>query len=93
MAQEFDRMFLPGLLKDTFEISLGAAFKGMEMMMRPQSTAERMVAEAMTLMSVSESAGDGLAAKVQAVAAVCVEKSATLMGECKTAGQKFTEGS
>jgi hypothetical protein len=93
MADEFDRVLFPGFLKDTFEISLGAAFKSMEMMKSPQATAEKMMSEAKTLMTVPADAGEGFKAKAEAIAAVWVEKSATLMNECKTAGQKFTEGS
>jgi len=92
MAHELDRILFPGFLKDTFEISLGAFFKSMEMMKSPQATAEKMMSEAKTLVSVPDDAGEGLKAKVQAMAAVWVEKSATLMNECQTAGQKFTEG-
>lgn len=93
MADEFDRVLFPGILKDTFEISLGAMFKSMEMIKKPTESAEKMFSECKTLVTVPDDAGDGLKAKAQAMAAVWMEKSATLMNECKTAGQKFTEGS
>ena len=92
MAKEYDRILFPGFLQDGFAISLGACYKSMEMMKSPQQAIEKMMSEMKTLVSVPEDAGEGLTAKVQAVAAVWMEKSATLMNECKTAGQKFTEG-
>ncbi len=93
MADEFDRVLFPGFLKDAFAISLGAAYKSLEMMKSPQKSVEKTMTEMKELVTVPEDAGEGLKAKAQAVAAVWMEKSATLMNECKTAGQKFTEGS
>jgi hypothetical protein len=92
MAKEYDRILFPGFMQDTFAISLGACYKSMEMMKSPQQSIEKMMSEMKTLVSVPDDAGEGLKAKAQAIAAVWMEKSATLMNECKTAGQKFTEG-
>jgi hypothetical protein len=92
MANEFDRVLFPGFLQDTFAISLGACYKSMEMMKSPQQSMEKMMSEMKALISVPDDAGEGLKAKAQAIAAVWMEKSATLMNECKTAGEKFTEG-
>jgi len=92
MAKEFDRVLFPGFMQDTFAISLGAAYKSFEMMKTPQQSMEKMLSEAKTLVTVPSDAGTGFKAKLQAVAAVWMEKSATLMNECKTVGQKFTEG-
>ena len=92
MANEVDRVLFPGILKDTFEISLGAGFKCVEMIKSPQQAAEKMMTEAKTLITIPDDAGEGIKAKAEAIAAVWVEKSAALVNECKTAGQKFTEG-
>ncbi len=92
MANEFDRFMFPGFLQDTFAISLGAAFKSVEMMKSPQQTLEKMMTEAKTLVTIPDDAGEGLTAKAQAIAAVWMERGATMMNDCKTAGQKFTEG-
>jgi hypothetical protein len=92
MAKEYDRFMFPGFLEDTFAISLGAAFKSVEMMKSPQQSMEKMVTEAKTLITVPDDAGEGFTAKAQAIAAVWMEKGATMMNDCKSAGQKFTEG-
>jgi hypothetical protein len=92
MSKEYDRALLPGFLEDTFEISLGAAYKSFEMMKSPQESIEKMLTEMKALVTVPEDAGEDLKGKAQAIAAVWMEKSATLMNDCKTAGQKFTEG-
>ena len=92
MAKEYDRFLFPGFLQDTFEISLGAAFKSFEMMKAPQQSIEKMMTEARSLITIPDDAGEGLTAKAQAIAAVWMEKGATMMNDCKTTGQKFTEG-
>jgi len=92
MAKEYDRFLFPGILEDTFAISLGAAFKSVEMIKSPQESIEKMMTEAKTLVTVPEDAGEGLTAKAQAIAAVWMEKGAAMMNDCKSAGQKFTEG-
>jgi hypothetical protein len=92
MANEYDRFMFPGFLQDTFAISLGAAFKSVEMMKSPQQSIEKMMTEAKSLVTIPEDAGEGLAAKAQAIAAVWMEKGASMMNDCKTAGEKFTEG-
>ena len=92
MSKEQDRGLFPGLLEDAFAISLGAAYKSVEMMKRPQESMEKVMAEAVTLVSVPSDAGEGLKSKAESLAAVWIEKSAILMHDCKTAGEKFTEG-
>ena len=91
MADELDRKIMPEFLQDTFVISLGACFKGVEMMKSPQSSAEKMFSEMKTLFSIPPDAGEGLQAKAESVAAVWMEKAATLMEDCRNAGLKFTE--
>lgn len=92
MSKEYDRVLFPDFLQDTFAISLGAAFKSVEMMKSPQQSLEKMMSEMKTLVTIPDDAGEGFTAKAQAIAAVWMEKSATMMSDCKTAGQKFTEG-
>lgn len=92
MSKEYDRFLFPGFLEDTFAISLGAAYKSVEMMKSPQQSVEKMMTEMKTLVTIPDDAGEGLKAKAQAIAAVWMEKSATMMNDCKTTGQKFTEG-
>jgi hypothetical protein len=45
-----------------------------------------------TLLSVPEHAGDGLQDKFEAMAGVWLQKGTHIVAECKTAGEKFTEG-
>ncbi|MEX2261878.1 MAG: hypothetical protein WD696_07990 [Bryobacteraceae bacterium] len=90
--QEYDRKILPGFVQDTFAISLGMAYKSFEMMKSPQESMGRMMDEMKTLFTIPSDAGEGARKKAEAVAAVWMEKGAMLMEECKTAGQKFTEG-
>jgi hypothetical protein len=92
MAKEYDRVLFPGFLQDTLTISLGACFKSMEMLKSPQQSIETIMGEMMSLVSIPDDAGEGLVSKAQAVALAWMEKSAALVNDCKTAGQKFTEG-
>ena len=92
MSKEYDRVLFPGFLEDTFAISLGAAYKSVEMMKSPQESVEKLMTEAKALVTVPSDAGEGLKAKAQAMAAVWMEKSAALVNDWKTAGEKFTEG-
>jgi hypothetical protein len=91
MTNEFDRKLLPELFQTALTISLGASYKGFEMMMHPQEGASRMMSEFKTLMTIPDDAGDGFQEKAKAVAAVWMEKGASWMEECRAAGQKFTE--
>jgi hypothetical protein len=92
MADEFDRKLMPDFLQTTFAISLGAAYKSWEMMLSPVQSVSKMVSEMGSLVSIPSDAGDGLTAKAQALAAVWMEKGAALMQDCRTAGEKLTEG-
>ncbi|MBI2820933.1 MAG: hypothetical protein HYX74_01790 [Acidobacteria bacterium] len=91
MADELDRQLIPPLFQTVFDISLGAAFKGFEMMKTPQQSADQVMSEVKTLFSMPPDAGEGLQEKAKAVAAVWMEKTATWMEQCKTAGSRFTE--
>lgn len=91
MADEFDRKLIPELLQSALTISLGASYKGMEMLKTPQESAGKVWDEVKTLVTVPDDAGEGLQEKAKALAAVWMEKGATWMGDCRTAGEKFTE--
>ena len=82
---------MPEFLQTTFSVYLGACYKSLEMMKSPQDSFEKMLSEMKELFTVPPDAGEGLQKKAEAVAAVWMEKSATLMETCKTAGEKFTE--
>lgn len=92
MADEIDRKIMPEFLQMTFAVSLGACYKSIEMMMSPQQSMSTMMSEMKTLFTIPSDSGAGLQKKAEAVAAVWMEKGATLMEKCKTAGEKFTEG-
>jgi hypothetical protein len=91
MADEIDRKIMPETLQTVFSISLGACYKSVEMMKSPQDSISKMFSEMKELFSIPSDAGEGLQKKAEAVAAVWMEKSATLMETCKSAGEKFTE--
>ena len=91
MAEEIDRKIMPEFLQTTFSVYLGACYKSLEMMKSPQDSFEKMLSEMKELFTVPPDAGEGLQKKAEAVAAVWMEKSATLMETCKSAGEKFTE--
>jgi len=92
MADEFDRRIMPDFIHTTLTVSLGAAYKGLEMLRSPSESLPKVVAEMKTLLSVPEHAGDGLQQKFEAMAGVWLEKGTHIVAECKTAGEKFTEG-
>jgi len=91
MADEIDRKMMPELLRTTFSISLGACFKSLEMVKAPQESAGKIFTETVELFAIPLGAGEGLQRKAEAFASVWMKKSATLMEECKSAGEKFTE--
>ena len=91
MARRGDFDLLPELMQAGVSISLGACFKGLEMMTSPQQSAAKIFDQAQELLTVPEYAGDGLADKAQAVAAVWVQKSFEIVETCREAGEKFTE--
>ena len=91
MADEIDRKLMPEFLQTTFCVSLGACFMSVEMMKTPQDSFSKMVPQLKELFTIPSDAGDGLQKKAEAVAAVWMEKAATLMEDCESAGEKFTE--
>ncbi len=91
MTDEFDRKFIPELFQSALTISLGASYKGLEMMKKPQDSFGKMLGEMKSLVTIPDDAGEGIQEKAKALAAVWMEKGATWMEECRTAGEKFTE--
>ena len=83
---------MPEFLQTTLTLSLGAAYKSLEMMKSPMESLTKMVSEVQTLFAIPEDTGKGLQDKLQAIAGNMLEKGATLVGDLKAAGDKFTEG-
>lgn len=92
MANEFDRKILPDILQTTLSVSLGAAYKGYEMMRNPLESVPKVINEMKTMVTPPEGFRNGLPDMVKGVAGVWMEKGVTIMYDCKTAGEKFTEG-
>lgn len=92
MADEFDRRIMPDLFQTTLSVSLGAAYKGLEMLRSPAESLPKMVEEMKNLLTVPANAGDGLQQKFEAMAGVWLTRGTTIVAECKTTGEKFTEG-
>jgi hypothetical protein len=92
MNQEIDRKLMPEFLQTTLSMSLGAAYCGLEMLRHPSKTMTTMVTEAQNLFTMPDDAGNGVEDKMKALAAVWLEKAATLMSDCKTTGERFSEG-
>ncbi len=91
MADEFDRKLIPELFQSALAISLGGCYKSFEMMKKPQESANKVWEEMKALVTIPEDAGADLQDKAKALAAVWMEKGATWMEACKSAGEKFTE--
>ena len=91
MADEFDRKLIPELFQSALTISLGGCYKSFEMMKTPQESANKVWQEVKALVTIPDDAGEGIQDKAKALAAVWMEKGATWMEACKSAGEKFTE--
>jgi hypothetical protein len=91
MADEFDRKLIPELFQSALAISLGSCYKSFEMMKTPQESATKVWDEMKALVTIPEDAGSDIQDKAKALAAVWMEKGATWMEACKSAGEKFTE--
>lgn len=92
MAEEIDRKLFPEFMRSAFAIWMGAMYKSVDLMKHPQQGAEKFASSMKTLLTVPEDAGDGLQSKAQAIAAVWMQEGATLVQECRTTGEKFTDG-
>ena len=91
MADELDLHILPPVTKDMLTVSLGAAWKSYRAVASPGETLAAVVGTAKQLVTIPGDAEPGLRAKAEALAGVWLDKGMTLLDECKTAGQRFTE--
>lgn len=93
MANASDGKMLQGILQTTFDVSLGAAVKSLQMMRTPEESIGKVVSTVRDLVTIPDDEfAPGLQEKAQVIAGVWLEKGATLLNECKTAGEKLTEG-
>jgi hypothetical protein len=92
MADASDRDILSGLLQAGLQISLGAAQKSIEMLRNPPDSMAKVASEMTSMLTLPAGTGPGLQDKAQAMAGVWIQKGVTLVTECKTAGEKLTEG-
>ena len=92
MADELDLRILPAATKDVLSVSLGAAWKGFGAFMKPMDTIPAMFHTAKQLVTIPDDTEGGLRQKAEALAGVWMDKGMTLLNDCKTAGEKFTEG-
>ncbi len=91
MADEIDRSVLPEVVQKAFAVSLGAAYKSVELVKDPMGNGSKLMGEAKELVTIPDDAGEGIQAKAQALLMVWMEKGAAWMQECQRAGEKFTE--
>ncbi len=92
MAEELDLKVLPAAARDVLSISLGAAWKGFDAVIKPMETIPAMVTAARQMVTVPDGTEGGMKEKAEALAGVWMDKGMTLMNDCKVAGEKFTEG-
>jgi hypothetical protein len=91
MADEFDRKLIPEFFQSALSISLGGCYKSFEMLKTPQESANKAWEEMKALFTIPDDAGEGIQEKAKAIAAVWMEKGASWVEACKSAGEKFTE--
>jgi hypothetical protein len=92
MAQEIDLKVLPAAAKDALSISLGAAWKSFDAAIKPMETIPAMMNTAKQMITLPEGTAGGLKEKAEALAGVWMDKGMSLVNDCKTTGEKFTEG-
>jgi hypothetical protein len=93
MADPYDRGIVPDLLRATFSVSIGAAYRGLEMIARPTESLPKVVAGMSDLLTVPAGTGDTLPEKIEAMAGAWLARGTLIVADCKVAGDKFTEGS
>jgi hypothetical protein len=91
MADEFDRKLLPDLIQTTFAVSLGAAYKSVNMMRTPLESIPVVLGEVKSLVELPTEGELSPQVIAQAIAGNIMAKGAELMQSCKTAGERFTE--
>ena len=96
MPEESDRKIILDLLQTGLTISLGAAQKSLEMMRNPPDAISKIASEMKSMFTLPPNAGASAGASVQeqaqAIASVWMTRGATLVAECKIAGEKLSEG-
>jgi hypothetical protein len=92
MADPFNRGIVLDLLRATFSVSIGAAYKGLEMIARPGESLPKVVAGMTDLITVPPGAGDTIPEKLEAMAGVWLARGTHIVADCKVTGDKFTEG-
>lgn len=92
MPPDLDLKILPDVARDILAISLGAAWKGFGAAINPMDTLPAMAATAKQLVTIPDGTEGGIKEKAEALAGVWMDKGMSLMNDCKTAGEKFTEG-
>lgn len=90
MPNEWDRQLIPALFQTGFTLSMGACYKGIEMIKDPAKAFETVSGEVKEMFSVPEDAGEGLEAKAKAMAGVWMEKGMTAVETFRNTGRKFT---
>jgi hypothetical protein len=91
MTNDNDKKLMPDSLEDAFALSLGAALKGIETMIRPQDSVPKMFSEMTALFSLPADNGSDLKSAAEAIAGNFMEKGASLMEECRKAGGKIVD--
>jgi hypothetical protein len=86
-----DRKFMPDLFQTAFNVSVGAAYKSFEMMLNPMESANRMIAEARDIISFASEAGDGIQEKAGALAGAWMDRSLSIVEDCRSAGARIAE--
>lgn len=73
-------------------VSVGAAYRGYEMLLRPSDAVSTIVSETKAMLTLPEHAGENPSDQIQAMAGVWMEKGARRVIDFKTVGEKFLEG-
>jgi hypothetical protein len=92
MADPFDSKLVPELMRATFSVSIGAAYKGLEMIARPAESLPRVVAGVSDLLTLPAGAEESLPAKLQTMAGAWLARGTHIVADCKVTGEKITEG-
>jgi hypothetical protein len=90
MANEWDRQIIPGLLQTGITLSLGACYRGIEMIKDPQAAWNTMSTEVKEMITVPADSGEGIEAKAKAIAGIWMEKGMSAVESMRNAGRKFT---
>jgi hypothetical protein len=90
MANEWDRQLMPPLMQTGLTVSLGIAYKSIDMMLHPKKSFDDLSAQLKEMVTIPEDSGDGVEAKAKALAGVWMEKGMTAFEVCRKTGGKFT---